>query len=677
MGDQPDIGCEGGAPKAQRERWKVLAWAAASLSLVAVFVTTEIFHLQTRITVGNLDFFAMTARVESLSSDISAWVSGFYPVGIPLLLRIGLGMGLDVVRSGQVASVVGGVLCLYGGGLLAWNLSHSRILALLAMGYLLTTGTILFYSGFEGTDMLAAGLQILALSMMAMNLNRRPIVLLAGFINGLGYLVRYTALVTLVICLVYLMTMILCRWGRKGLWTVPAYGLGFLIGALPQLVPSLLVTGNPFYQTQAYHIWIKLYGNDDFIRALWESPPVEITLWRLFWLDPRRFVENWWHEFSHFWITLDTPLVDQPLIQIARAGFLFAVLDTRRLSAERRALLAFAVCGTVGALSIFTVNTRFLILLTPLFTACALYFLWRLIPWTLTRGRIYVPANLVVLAALLAVPLATPWNFAHTQEGGPHAAVIETSNMLHAAGAETANEILSTNLYHQDVAAPLRDRFTMLYTLNAPPTVDRLREAALDLGYRFLIYDSSGGLAYHPQYASLLQPETRPAGYTPIWVADDRSQVAYRFEPDPPSPQVSTHVSLAGGISLLGYDLLMNTDQPAGTGSRVGLYLYWQTAKPLTESLKAFVHLFDPQGNLVAQHDSVPAMWTYDTRDWQLGEVVVDFHWAKVPANVEPDACTVIVGLYNEATGNRRPVLDESGQPAGDQIILVQGNPGW
>ncbi len=676
MEDRPDTNCEVSVSKAKRERRRDLAWIVASLSLVAVFIAIEIFHLQTQITVGNLDFFAMTARVESLSSDMSAWVSGFYPVGIPLLLRIGLGMGLDVVRSGQIASIIGGVLCLYGGGLLAWNLSHSRILALLAMGYLVTTGTVLFYSGFEGTDMLAAGLQILALSVMAMNLERRPIVLLAGFINGLGYLVRYTAMVTLVICLIYLATMILCRWGRKGLWTVPAYGLGFLIGALPQLVPSLLVTGNPFYQTQAYHIWIKLYGNNDFIRTLWASPPVEITLWRLFWLDPRRFIGNWWHEFSHFWITLDTPLVDQPLLQIARAGLLFAVLDTRHLSAERRALLAFAACGTVGALSIFTINTRFLILLTPLFTACALYFLWRLIPWTLALGRICLPVNLIVLAALLAATLSTPWNFAHTQEGGPHAAVIETSNMLHAAGAKTANEILSTNLYHQDVAAPLRNRFTMLYTLNAPPTVDRLREAALDLGYRFLIYDSSYGLVYHPQYASLLQPETRPTGYTPIWVAEDRSQVAYRFEPDTPVPQVSTHVSLAGGILFLGYDWFISPDQPAGTSGRVGLYLYWQTTKPLTESLKVFVHLFDTHGNLVAQHDSMPAMWTYDTRDWRLGEVVVDFHWAKVPTNVEPDDCTVIVGLYNEATGNRRPVLDESGQPTGDQIVLVQSNLG-
>ena len=45
----------------------------------------------------------------------------------------GRGVGLDVVRSGQVASVIGGILGLVGGAWLAWHMTHSRALALLAM----------------------------------------------------------------------------------------------------------------------------------------------------------------------------------------------------------------------------------------------------------------------------------------------------------------------------------------------------------------------------------------------------------------------------------------------------------------------------------------------------------------------------------------------------------------
>jgi len=654
-----------------------VAWIVGSLLLAAALVLVELSHLREHITIGNLDFFGMVERARSLPGDLAAWVSGFYPVGIPLLLRLGLTLGLDVARTGQAVSILGGVLCLYGGGLLAWHVTRSRGMALLVMAYLLSTRAVLFYSGFEGTDMLAAGLQVLALGVLARDPQDRRVVLAAGVINGLAYLARYTAMVLLVVCLAYLVVAALVRRERRGLWAAPLYGLGFLVGALPQIVPSLLVKGTPFYQTQAYHIWLKLYANSDFVGALQQSSPVDITLWELFWLEPRRFVANWWREFSRFWLTLEVPLLDQPLAQVGKAGFLFAALDVRRLPVAYRVLLSLIIIGVVGMLSIFTLDMRFLILLIPVLMLCALYFLWRLLPDCLRLGRIRLPLGLLVLGVLWVPLAAVPWTFARSGEGGPHAGVIETSNMLHAAGAEAADEIVSTNLYHQDVSSPTRDRFTMLYGLEAPPTVEALRRLALESGYRFLIYDAPGGLAYHPQYEELLWPGTRHPGYTPIWAApawveEDERFAVYRIEADTPSPQVSTSVSLAGGVSLGGYDLVVSEDQPVGTGSRVGLYLYWRTTEPLTESLKVFVHLFDPHGNLMAQHDSIAAMWTYDTRSWQPGETVVDFHWMEVPPDVERGASAIAVGLYNNGTGERWPVLGELGQPSGDQITLTQ-----
>jgi hypothetical protein len=660
----------------ERQRWQLVAWTIGAL-LLAALVLVEGFHLQEHITVGNLDFFGMAERAKSLPGNPTAWVSGLYPVGIPLLLRAGLALGTDVVRAGQASSTLGGVLCLYGAALLAWHVTRSRALALFTMAYLMTTRAVLFYSGFEGTDMLAAGLQVMAVAVLARDPRRGRIVLVAGLINGLAYLARYTGMVTLVVCVAYLLTMAFVHKERKDLWIAPIYVAGFLIGALPQIVPSLLVEGKPFYQTQAYHIWIKLYLNSDFVRSIQQSTPVQITLWELFWLDPGRFLENWRQEFSRFWLTFDVPLLNQPLAQFAKAGLLFAVLDARRLSAAYRALLCFVVVGVVGALSIFTIDVRFLISLAPVLLLCALYFLWRVVPERLVLGRICLPANLLVLG-LLWIPMATvPWQFAHSKEGGPHARVIQTSNMLHAAGAQAASEIVSTNLYHQDVSSPTRDRFTMLYLLEAPPTVADLRQLMLESGYQFLIYDSPGGPTHHPQYEELLQPGSHHPGYTPVWTAptwaeeDDRFAV-YRIEPGNPTPQIPTQVSLAGGLSLLGYDLVVSADRPVGMGSRVGLYLYWQTEEPLDESLKVFVHVFGPRGDMVAQHDSLPAMWTYDTRDWQPGEVVIDFHWMEVPPDVEPGPCTVAVGLYNEGTGERWPVLKGTGQPGGDHITLTQ-----
>ena len=656
---------------AGRETLKRIVWAIISAILVVALIAIEVTHLRGQITVGNLDFFGMAARAKTLPGNLPAWVSGLYPVGIPLILRAGLALGLDVVRSGQAASILGGIACLCGAALFAWHVTHSYALSLLTMAFLLTTRSILFYAGFEGTDMLAAGFQVLALGILARNPQSGRVLLVAGIVNGLAYLARYTGTVFLVVCLAYLLTMVLVRRERKALWSLAIYGLGFLIGALPQLVPSLIVKGNPFYQTQAVHIWIKLFGNDDFVRTA-RTAPTEITLWQLFWLDPRRLVANWWQEFSRFWMTFEVPLVGQPLAQLARAGFLFATLDARRLSVEYRTLLAFVVVGMTGALSIFTINTRFLILLVPVFMWCAIYFVWRIVPENLALGRARLPINLIVLVLLLGLLANKPWDFARTPEGGPHEGAIKTSNVLHAAGARAATEILSANPYHQDVASPTKDHFAMLYATQVPPTVAELRQMALKSGYRFIIYNSSEGTEYDPQYEELLSPESRPRGYTPIWVGQDYSFVAYRFEPDVPTPQTPFPAGLASGISFLGYDLIVSTDQPAGTGHRVGVYLYWQAARPVTESLKVFVHLLDASGQLVAQHDGVPAQWTYYTYAWQPGEVVVDWHEFPVGAGVPPGEYTLQVGLYDEGTGARLSRIDADGKAFDNKIILTK-----
>jgi hypothetical protein len=159
----------------RKERWKKAALVVIGLVLAAVLAFIEASNLQEQITIRNQDFFGMAARSKLLPGSLPAWVNGFYPVGIPLLLRIGLALGLDVVRSGQVLSLFGGVLCLYGGGLLAWHLTRSHIMTFFTMACLLSTGPFLLFSGFEGTDMLAAGLQVLALAVLARNPRDRRI----------------------------------------------------------------------------------------------------------------------------------------------------------------------------------------------------------------------------------------------------------------------------------------------------------------------------------------------------------------------------------------------------------------------------------------------------------------------------------------------------------------------
>jgi hypothetical protein len=643
----------------------------ASLIVAGIFVAVEVLHVQSRITVGNLDFFTMIDRAKLLPGTLHAWVSGFYPVGIPLILRLGLELGVDVVRTGQAASILGGLLCLYGAAALTFHTTHNRLLALAVMVGLLSTSTILFYSGFEGTDMLAAGFQVMALGILLRDLDNPRGVALAGLVQGLGYLVRYTALVSASIVLAYLILRAFWTRERTNLRLVGFYGGAFLAGASPQLVTSLWVQGTPLYMTQVYHIWLKLYAGSDFIGVLGDATtPQEIGMLELFLLNPARFVTNWWEEFTYFWIDRGVPLIDYPLLQLSRAGFLFMVLD-RRLSPDRRALLACYTLGISAALSTFTMDTRFLIFLAPIFILGALYFVWRLVPSRVDLGPLRLPLNLLAVLVLLGFTLPAPWTFARTEEGGPHALVIEVSNRLRAAGAQSAAEVLSTNPYHQDVSSPTRDHYQSLHALERQGSLEELRAMAQRSGYRFIVYDELG-LQYEGQYADLLHPTEVVTGFTPIWLPESGEFAAYRIEPARARPEHPREVYLEDGVLFAGYDLTVSEGIPSQEEDGAGLYLYWQATQPLTRSLKVFVHLLDPQGRLVAQDDSVPSLWLQDTRSWQPRTTVIDFHHLALPKEVEAGEYVLAVGLYDEVTGQRQAILDGGAPAVADSITLTR-----
>jgi hypothetical protein len=73
----------------------------------------------------------------------------------------------------------------------------------------------------------------------------------------------------------------------------------------------------------------------------------------------------------------------------------------------------------------------------------------------------------------------------------------------------------------------------------------------------------------------------------------------------------------------------------------------------VNRSYKVFVHLMDADGNVVAQHDGVPALWTYRTWEWEPGEIVVDFHPVYLPPEVSTGSYSLFVGLYDEESGMR------------------------
>jgi len=115
---------------------------------------------------------------------------------------------------------------------------------------------------------------------------------------------------------------------------------------------------------------------------------------------------------------------------------------------------------------------------------------------------------------------------------------------------------------------------------------------------------------------------------------------------------------------LLGYDLDSEVVTPA-TG--VKLTLYWQAGNESTVPVNytVFTHLLDPQGKIVAQHDSWPASGARPTTGWVKDEIIVDDHLLTFTAPDFQGTGQIEIGLYDQTSGERLPLATGS-----DHLVL-------
>ena len=115
---------------------------------------------------------------------------------------------------------------------------------------------------------------------------------------------------------------------------------------------------------------------------------------------------------------------------------------------------------------------------------------------------------------------------------------------------------------------------------------------------------------------------------------------------------------------LLGYDLDSEVVTPA-TG--VKLTLYWQAGNESTVPINytVFTHLLDPQGKIVAQHDSWPASGARPTTGWVKDEIIVDDHLLIFTAPDFQGTGQIEIGLYDQTSGERLPLATGS-----DHLVL-------
>jgi hypothetical protein len=136
---------------------------------------------------------------------------------------------------------------------------------------------------------------------------------------------------------------------------------------------------------------------------------------------------------------------------------------------------------------------------------------------------------------------------------------------------------------------------------------------------------------------------------------------------DVPIIQHPHQANLGGQVELLGYDLEKTR---FSSGDIVPLTLYWRALEEMGTSYTVFTHLIDEDNRIWGQQDNPPQKGGHPTTRWVKGEVVTDSYNLPIKPDVPLGEYLIEIGLYNAATGERLPVLNEEGESVDDRVLL-------
>ena len=189
------------------------------------------------------------------------------------------------------------------------------------------------------------------------------------------------------------------------------------------------------------------------------------------------------------------------------------------------------------------------------------------------------------------------------------------------------------------------------YVLRWDPSIEPLEEALVQRirpaaqAHRrlwFVLYKGAVAANYELKY--WLDTNLYPAAG---WWQEDTLYLLY-LSPAEPLIAVPQDALFEPGIRL---SEVAFTAQ-ARAGGEVAVRLTWQAVERPPASYKIFVHLYSPDGRLVAQHDSFPVNEMRPTDSWHPGETITDNHGLILPSDT-PTRLLIVVGVYNPATGER------------------------
>ena len=123
------------------------------------------------------------------------------------------------------------------------------------------------------------------------------------------------------------------------------------------------------------------------------------------------------------------------------------------------------------------------------------------------------------------------------------------------------------------------------------------------------------------------------------------------------------HAGFGGTTTLLGYEI----PEPAEAGSDLPLRLYWRVDSVPAADYQPFIQLEDNQGHRWSQVEA----FAYPAEQWRPGEIIIQQVEVPIPSGAPPGDYRLRVGLFDQATADRAPRLDEDGNYAGDAVLIT------
>jgi hypothetical protein len=460
-------------------------------------------------------------------------INGFYPLGYPALLALGMRWHHDIFTVGAVISGVAAVSVLFVTYRLVRTLLANEehgIMPFLGLGLVAVSPAFLAHATTPGTDMphialLLASLWLIVAAVDADEPGRYLAV--AGVLGGLSYLVRYTSMLVLPALALWLL--IARPWGQATISLGARYMLGFVIAALPQCILSALQQGSPFYNTTlAKNIWVGNYAGA-LPELQWGQVADSVSLLQVVRLDPGHFLLNWGTNIVGPTAWVDVVTIASWFERVAAGkGLALAGPD----SSATLALAILKVLALLGATAVVArgaswtpdlgSKTGFLALFALIFAAATgLAFITErlllitiplLIMLALTALHHLVEHRAATIVGLLGLVALTYHlaAFGYPDQwmlGYPHAAA--TSALVRARGG-TADVVYTTNWGFYDYDSPWLEHYQPLPI--EIPSVEALTTVMRARGVHYLVFDRNSGRAQWPQLEALLHPEQEPGG---------------------------------------------------------------------------------------------------------------------------------------------------------------------